>query len=204
MPKQCATCGVAAASLKRPRTGQMICRECFFAAFEGEVHNTIVTRRLFTAGERVAVGASGGKDSTVLVHLLKTLNDRHSYGIQIVLLSIDEGIKGYRDDSLEAVKRTASSSQYSLPLTVLSYKDLYGWTMDEIVAAIGTRNNCSFCGVFRRQALDRGAMILGAHKIATGHNAGLSVFLSLKTLLSCFLMLHLRLFLSQTTPLRLC
>eukprot|EP00961_Rhodomonas_salina_P197864 2669953-Rhodomonas_salina.2 len=42
--------------------------------------------------------------------------------------------------------------------------------MDEIVSHIGRRNNCTFCGVFRRQALDRGATLLGAHKIVTGHN----------------------------------
>lgn len=35
----------------------------------------------------------------------------------------------------------------------------------------GTRNNCTFCGVFRRQALDRGAALIGADKVATGHNA---------------------------------
>ncbi len=54
---------------------------------------------------------------------------------------------------------------------VLSYKELYGWTMDRIVATVGRKNNCTFCGVFRRQALDRGAQLLGVDKIATGHNA---------------------------------
>lgn len=36
---------------------------------------------------------------------------------------------------------------------------------------IGLTNNCTFCGVFRRQALDRGAMLIKADKIVTGHNA---------------------------------
>ena len=58
--------------------------------------------------------------------------------------------------------------QYGLPLTILSYEELYGWTMDQIVAQIGTRGNCTFCGVFRRQALDRGAWKLQANKVATG------------------------------------
>ena len=58
--------------------------------------------------------------------------------------------------------------QYGLPLTILSYEELYGWTMDQIVAQIGTRGNCTFCGVFRRQALDRGAWKLQATKVATG------------------------------------
>lgn len=43
--------------------------------------------------------------------------------------------------------------QYGLPLKILSYKELYGWSMDEIVEAIGKRNNCTFCGVFRRQVI---------------------------------------------------
>ena len=43
--------------------------------------------------------------------------------------------------------------------------------MDQIVATVGRKNNCTFCGVFRRQALDRGAMQLGVDKIVTGHNA---------------------------------
>ena len=41
------------------------------------------------------------KDSTVLAHVMKTLNDRYNYGLELFLLSIDEGITGYRDDSLE-------------------------------------------------------------------------------------------------------
>lgn len=60
--------------------------------------------------------------------------------------------------------------------------------MDKIVSQIGKKNNCesrageyceclliasigTFCGVFRRQALDRGAAQLGVSHIVTGHNA---------------------------------
>lgn len=117
----------------------------------------------------MAVAASGGKDSTVLAQVLKTLNERYAYGLNLMLLSIDEGITGYRDDSLETVKQ--NRDDYQMSLKILSYKDLYGWTMDEIVAQIGRKNNCTFCGVFRRQALDRGAALLGVKCIATGHNA---------------------------------
>ncbi len=137
--------------------------------FESEVHETIVSNKLFQPGDKVACGASGGKDSTVLMHLMKTLNERHGYGLDLVLVSIDEGIVGYRDDSLKTVDR--NSEFYGLPLRVLSYKEIYGWSMDEIVKAIGTKSNCTFCGVFRRQALDRGASLVGANKIVTGHNA---------------------------------
>ena len=40
-------------------------------------------------------------DSTVLAYVMKTLNERYDYGLELFLLSIDEGITGYRDDSLE-------------------------------------------------------------------------------------------------------
>ena len=143
-------------------------QECFFAQFELEVHETIVGNSLFRRGERVAIAASGGKDSTVLAHVLTTLNARYDYGLNLFLLSIDEGITGYRDDSLESVKR--NQSDYGVPLLIVGYKELYGWSMDEIVAEIGLKNNCTFCGVFRRQALDRGAVLLKADKIVTGHN----------------------------------
>jgi tRNA(Ile)-lysidine synthase TilS/MesJ len=90
-------------------------------------------------------------DSTVLAYVLSELNHRHKYCLDLFLLSVDEGITGYRDDSLETVKR--NEIQYGLPLKIISYKDLYGWTMDDIVKAIGLKNNCTFCGVFRRQVI---------------------------------------------------
>lgn len=169
MPRQCAICNDARAVLKRPKTGQQICRECFYFVFETEIHNTIINSKLFKKGDKVAIAASGGKDSTVLAHVMKTLNERYEYGLNLFLLSVDEGITGYRDDSLETVKR--NQQQYELPLKIVSYDQLYGWTMDDIVKQVGRKNNCTFCGVFRRQALDRGAYMLHVDHIVTGHNA---------------------------------
>jgi cytoplasmic tRNA 2-thiolation protein 1 len=169
MERTCEICKSAKPAVRRPRTLQAICKECFFTAIEEEVYHTIQSTALFKSGECIAIGASGGKDSTVLVHILSVLNDRYSMGLDLRLLSIDEGISGYRDDSLETVKK--NSEEYKLPLTIVSYKDLYGWTMDQIVRKIGLTNNCTFCGVFRRQSLDKGARLIGATKIVTGHNA---------------------------------
>ncbi|CDR45560.1 hypothetical protein NBRC10512_003814 [Rhodotorula toruloides] len=198
------------ALIRRPKTGQAVCKECFFRVFETEVHHTILgcgqgaldgaagtsvkgkgradfdegssdqrgaeaeaepTRRgLFRRGERVAIGASGGKDSTVLAYIMTLLNKRYDYGLDLCLLSIDEGISGYRDASLDTVKLNAQ--QYDLPLKILSYSELYGgWTMDKVVAEVGKKGNCTYCGVFRRQALDRGADLLEVDHIVTGHNA---------------------------------
>lgn len=170
MPRApCALCTDPRAVVIRPKNQQRLCKLCFISTFEQEVHETIVAYALFQPGERIAIGASGGKDSTVLAAILKTLNERYSYGIELVLLSIDEGIKGYRDDSLETVQRNAI--QYDMPLEVVGYDKLYGWTMDQVVAQVGKKGNCTYCGVFRRQALDRGATKLGIKHVVTGHNA---------------------------------
>lgn len=99
---------------QRPKTGDALCKECFFWAFETEIHFTITRGELFNKGDSVAIAASGGKDSTVLAHTLKTLNQRYNYGLNLMLLSIDEGITGYRDDSLETVKQ--NRDDYEMPL----------------------------------------------------------------------------------------
>lgn len=41
---------------------------------------------------------------------------------------------GYRDDSLKTV--TQNRDDYGIPLKILSYKELYGWTMDSIVTEV--------------------------------------------------------------------
>ncbi|KAK4694451.1 cytoplasmic tRNA 2-thiolation protein 1, partial [Lecanoromycetidae sp. Uapishka_2] len=169
VPPPCELCGTSRALIKRPKNNQKLCKTCFITIFETEIHNTITANSLFFPGERIAIGASGGKDSTVLASVLKTLNERYKYGLNLVLLSIDEGIKGYRDDSLETVKRNAT--QYDMPLLIVGYKELWEWSMDEIVEVIGKKGNCTYCGVFRRQALDKGAVRLGIQHIVTGHNA---------------------------------
>lgn len=168
-PTPCAICKTERALIKRPKNHQKLCKKCFIQIFEDEVHHTIISSGLFYPGEKVAIGASGGKDSTVLASVLKTLNERHKYGLDLVLLSIDEGIKGYRDDSLETVKRNAV--QYDMPLKIVGYDELYGWTMDQVVETIGKKGNCTYCGVFRRQALDRGSKMLQIKHVVTGHNA---------------------------------
>lgn len=109
----------------------------------------------------------------MLASVLHTLNARHNYNLELVLLSVDEGIAGYRDASLAAVRRSAGL--LGLELRVVGYGELYGWTMDEVVAQRGgARGSCTYCGVWRRQALDRGAEALfggGRGHVVTGHNA---------------------------------
>ena len=130
---------------------------CVFAKSELRLH-CICSELIFSA------------DSTVLAHIMTLLNERHDYGLDLQLLSIDEGISGYRDDSLLTVQR--NSQQYNLPLRILSYSDLYeGWTMDKVVKETGKKGNCTYCGVFRRKALDLGGDVLQVDHLVTGHNA---------------------------------
>ncbi|KAK6939265.1 hypothetical protein RJ641_028796 [Dillenia turbinata] len=140
----CCLCNQRRAALKRPKTLQQICTDCFYDVFEDGIHRVIVNNQLFKPGERIAIGASGGKgevknksslslshnsvfvpaDSTVLAYVLSELDKWHNYGLDLFLLSVDEGITGYRDDSLETVKR--NELLYGVPLKIVSYKDLYG------------------------------------------------------------------------------
>ena len=57
----CHYCEKAKAVIKRPKNNAFVCKECFFYHFEEEVHQTILTNKLFERGERIALGASGGK-----------------------------------------------------------------------------------------------------------------------------------------------
>ena len=77
MVRMCTSCGNCRAVLRRPKTLDALCRECFYTALEEEVHETIVSNNLFKPGERLALAASGGKDSTVLAHIVTTLNERY-------------------------------------------------------------------------------------------------------------------------------
>lgn len=175
MPRKlCERCQKNPVNTIRKKTGQKVCKSCFIEAFEYEVGHTILYElrknyQVLLPGQRVAIGASGGKDSCVLIEVLHQLNTRLNLQLDLQLVSIDEGIAGYRDDSLKAVHN--HSARLQLPLTVLSYDQLYNWTMDKIVAEIGRKHNCTYCGVLRRQSLDRGASLINADVIALGHNA---------------------------------
>jgi cytoplasmic tRNA 2-thiolation protein 1 len=98
------------------------------------------------------------------------------------MLAIDEGIAGYRDESLARVR--AQQEHYGLPLSILSFQELYGSSLDAIAARTRGHHCCSFCGTFRRAALETGtaraAAALAAEfggvepvdvRLATGHNA---------------------------------
>ena len=115
---------------------------------------------------RVVVAVSGGKDSLTLLHLLKEIEDE-THGSDLIAVTIDEGISGYRN---EAVKIAVDASKkLKVEWKLVSFKDLYGTTMDEITSKARELGACSFCGVLRRRALNIVARDMNADRLATGH-----------------------------------
>lgn len=165
----CAVCRDKPAAVIRPATRERLCKECFSLRIEAEVHRTIVDTQMFRGVTTLVIGVSGGKDSTVLAHLLDRLNRRHRYQLSLKLLCIDEGISGYRDQSIKVVKQ--NEQDLGLPLTIISYQSTFGHTMDQVVSKVGRKGNCTYCGVFRRGSLEDGAKLLKGEMLATGHNA---------------------------------
>ena len=80
-------------------------------------------------GQRVAVGVSGGKDSLVLLYILKKISKNNNN--DIIAITIDEGIEGYRDESLTIVKHFCD--KLGVSFRIFSYKDLFGSSMDEAI-----------------------------------------------------------------------
>ena len=117
--------------------------------------------------DHIAVAVSGGKDSLTLLNLLIKL-ETHFPMSEITAISVDEGIKGYRDEALEIARKACE--KLGVQQVVVSYRDLFGTTVDELAEMHLGQTPCSYCGVFRRKAINRAAVTLGATKIATAHN----------------------------------
>jgi uncharacterized protein (TIGR00269 family) len=118
-------------------------------------------------GDTIAVGLSGGKDSSVLLHILHKLF-RQRPDITLIAISIDEGIKGYRQETLEYAKELAQS--LGVDLIIASFKTEYGESLDEIVSKGGEKGPCSYCGALRKHILNKTAREAGATRLAVGHN----------------------------------
>ncbi len=144
-------------------SGRHLCDEHFNDFYLKRVKRELRSQRRIS--NRVAVGVSGGKDSMALLDVLHHLLS--PAGIEVIALSIDEGIAGYRDRSLGTVREFAERRE--IELTVLSFENEFGTTMDSIAEGDHERGACSYCGVFRRSLLNRGAIDLEADVLATGH-----------------------------------
>ncbi|MBI3587893.1 TIGR00269 family protein [Candidatus Micrarchaeota archaeon] len=174
----CLKCGLPAA-MRMEYTMQDLCGGCFTAQFERRVAKTNRDFSLLRRGDIVAVGVSGGKDSAAMLYCLDKMAKRIG-GITLKPILIDEGIEGYRN--VAALKAQELCSQLGYTLQTFSYKELFSASMDEVMArrdelaqegkeGFTPRISCTYCGVFRKQALNKAALGVGANKLAVGHNA---------------------------------
>ncbi len=116
--------------IKLPNSEVALCKSCYIKYFEKKVKKTISDYKLIQKNDHIVVACSGGKDSTVLLYLIKKIvGDRKD--IKITALAIDEGIHGYRDKSLEFLKDFCKKQKVNLE--IFSYKKEFGKSLDEIL-----------------------------------------------------------------------
>jgi uncharacterized protein (TIGR00269 family) len=137
------------------------CPDCFFDHCHHQVERAIADHAMITAGERVLVAVSGGKDSLALWDMLLDLGHRAD-GLYIGL-----GIEGYSEPSAEyargfAARRGAHLVEVDLPSE-------YGFDVRSGAAAFH-RAPCSACGLSKRHIFDRATLEGGYDVVATGHN----------------------------------
>jgi len=153
---------------ERKWEGRAYCGSCLSEQVERKVKQTIRENNLIEKGEIIAVGLSGGKDSTTLLYILHKYFSKTN---QIIAISIDEGIEGYRNETLERAKKLACV--LGIEHKIFSYKKIFGINLDEIPEILGEKqkiNWCTWCGVFRRYILNQAAKAINADKLAVGHN----------------------------------
>lgn len=167
----CTKCQKEESLYYRAYSGEYLCKKCFLRSIESKAAKTISKYSMIEYGDKVAVGVSGGKDSLSLLYVLKMLFDQHpNNGNELVAVTIDEGIKGYRDESLQIVKDFCA--QLNIDSKILSYQSLFGIDMDQAMIQRSSQkiSSCSMCGTFRRRAIDIAAETVEADIVATAHN----------------------------------
>ena len=117
---------------------------------------------MIEAGDRIAVGVSGGKDSMALLLALTRMRAFYPIPYEIVAVTVDPGFPDH-DDLFEPTRTYCES--LGVP---------YHVTKTEIAGIVfGERkekNPCSLCANLRRGALTDTAVSLGANKLALGHH----------------------------------
>jgi len=148
-------------------SGEHLCREHFLEFVERRVKREVRRQVELRGGERIAIGMSGGKDSSATAVLLdRFFGNRRD--LELVGVTVDEGIASYRPAGIEFARRLCA--RLGIEHRVVAYEDTAGHTMDEVVSLDYHAIPCSYCGPFRRQALNQAARDAGADFVATGLN----------------------------------
>jgi len=177
MTEKCKKCNTPAI-IYQPYSGLHLCRKHFFEDVERKAKLTMRQRYRVKKNDVIAVAFSGGKDSSVALLLMnKIFGGRPD--IRLVAITIDEGIDGYRNLSIERAREM--TTRFGIEHIVISFKEEYGKTMDELVSEKKMVENrfsddkkevgpCSYCGVLRKKILNKAARDINATKLVIGHN----------------------------------
>jgi uncharacterized protein (TIGR00269 family) len=137
------------------------CKDCFTHVFREQVKRAIRQHDMFSAGDRILVAVSGGKDSLALWDVLLDL------GYEASGLYLGLGIGGYSNRSGEATKAFASGR--GADLVIVDLERDYGYDIPT-AGRKGSRSTCAVCGLSKRYVFNRAALEGGFDVIATGHN----------------------------------
>jgi len=164
LSSKCWKCGDTAV-IHRKYEGKSWCARHFTEQFESLVKSTIREEGLFENDDSVCVALSGGMDSSALMLFLSEMFENWR-NAELTALTIDEGIKNYRDESIEIAKEICD--ELGVELHIASFKEAFGKTLDEIME--DKEYGCTYCGVLRRWLLNVKSREMGADKLATAHN----------------------------------
>ena len=168
----CTLCGRNNAVFGRSYSGENLCGRCFCRTVEDRVRKTISRYEMLGPKDRIMVAVSGGKDSVTLLHILAKI-EKAFPDVVLCAGTVDEGIGEYRDEALRIAE--GNCRKLGVEHVVTSFKELFGYELDEIVELIRGRGEsgltpCSYCGVLRRKALNILAREAGVDKLVIAHS----------------------------------
>lgn len=111
-------------------------------------------------GDRVAVGLSGGKDSSTLLYLLTLLKQQAPFHFDIVPITLTLGFDGM---DLSPLQNYVESLGHELHIKETKISQIVFDIRQE-------KNPCSLCANLRRGILYDYAKSLGCNKVAYGHH----------------------------------
>jgi uncharacterized protein (TIGR00269 family) len=163
---RCARCD-ADAVVDRPYAGDHLCGPHFERTVEERVRRALHRQLPRFHRGTIAVALSGGKDSAVALRLTQRYFGRRPT-VRLLALTVDEGIDGYRAGTVRAAREL--TGRLGVEHRVVVARDELGTTTDEAARRLRGIAPCSFCGVWRRQLLNRAARAVGADALVLGFN----------------------------------
>lgn len=117
---------------------------------------------MIEAGDKIAVGVSGGKDSLALLYALAKLRDFYPKPFSLVAITLDYQFNGIAED-YTAIEALCKKLQVEYIVRRTNLWEVIFETRKE-------KNPCSLCAKMRRGLLHDTAVANGCNKVALGHH----------------------------------